>query len=94
MTDAPRRPAVFGPEDWAERAGRRWTWWDVWFCAVAVADYDGHLEGLEQHLVDELKDHHGGRDGTESKLSHMADLRARLVEAGLDPADLASRDVL
>jgi hypothetical protein len=70
MTDTPRRPRVVGPEDWAELGGRWWTWWDLWFCAVAVADHGGSLEGLE---------------GTESKLSHLADLRARLVEVGLAP---------
>lgn len=94
MTDAPRRPPIFGPETWAERAGQPWSWWDLWFCAVAVADSGGTLEGLEEHLVDELHDHHGGRDGTEAKLSHLADLEARLVEAGLVPADLASPDEL
>lgn len=44
MTDVPRRQPIFGPETWAERAEQPWSWWDLWFCAVAVADSGGTLE--------------------------------------------------
>ncbi|MGH9029561.1 MAG: hypothetical protein ACRDV4_08110, partial [Acidimicrobiales bacterium] len=70
------------------------SYWDLWFCAVAVADHDGSLDQLEEWLAGELQDRTGGREGTESKLSHLADLRARLDDAGLVPADLATSDVL
>ncbi|MGH2698571.1 MAG: hypothetical protein ACRDJL_05145, partial [Actinomycetota bacterium] len=90
----PRRPPVFGPEPWRTAARRTWTHWDLWFCAVAVADHGGDLAELERHLVAELRDHLGGRDGSESKLSHLSDLSGRLDEAGLGPADLAPPDVL
>jgi len=90
----PRRPPVFGPEPWEETGGRSWTHWDLWFCAVAMADHDGRLDQLEERLVGELADRTGSREGTESKLSHLADLRVRLDDAGLVPGDLATPDVL
>ncbi|MHB1613135.1 MAG: hypothetical protein ACYCXA_08710 [Actinomycetes bacterium] len=86
---------MFGPEPWSELAGRPWSYWDLWFVAVAVAvsDYGGSLDELEAHLANELRSH-VGRQGAESKLSHLADLRFRLEEAGLTPADLATPVVL
>ena len=90
----PRRPPVFGPEPWEETGGRSWSHWDLWFCAVAMADHDGRLDQLEERLVGELADRTGSREGTESKLSHLADLRVRLDDAGLVPGDLATPDVL
>jgi hypothetical protein len=85
---------VFGPETWAELGGRVWSHWDLWFCAVAVSDYGGSLDDLEAHLVGELRGHLDGRHGTESKLSHLVDLRSRLEQVDLVAADLASPDVL
>jgi len=90
----PRRPPVFGPEPWEEIGGGIWSHWDLWFCAVTVADHDGRLDQLEERLVGELADRTGSREGTESKLSHLDDLRVRLDDAGLAPGDLATRDVL
>jgi hypothetical protein len=89
----PRKPPVFGPEAWSELAGRAWSYWDLWF-AVAVSDYGGSLDDLEVHLVDELRSHIDGRQGAESKLSHLADLLSRLEGADLTPADLATPEVL
>ena len=90
----PRRPPVFGPEPWEEIGGGIWSHWDLWFCAVAVADHDFCLDQLEERLAGELQDRTGSREGTESKLSHLDDLRVRLDDAGLAPGDLATRDVL
>ena len=90
----PRRPPVFGPDPWQEIRGRSWSHWDLWFCAVAVADHDGRLDQLEERLVSELADRIGSREGTESKLSHLADLGVRLDDAGLVPGDLATPGVL
>lgn len=59
-----------------------------------MADHDGRLEQVEERLVGELQDRTGSREGTESKLSHLADLRVRLDDAGLVPGDLATPDVL
>ena len=76
-TGTPRKPPVFGPEPWSELAGRSWSYWDLWFAAVAVADYADSRDDLEAHLVGELRSHVDGRQGAESKLSHLADLRRR-----------------
>ncbi|MGH9083745.1 MAG: hypothetical protein ACRDWN_10420, partial [Acidimicrobiales bacterium] len=59
-----------------------------------MADHDGSLDQLEERLVGELQDCTGSREGTESKLSHLADLRIRLDDAGLVPGDLAMSDAL
>ena len=84
-TGTPRKSPVFGPEPWSELAGRPWSYWDLWFAAVAVADYGGSLDDLEAHLVGELRGPLDGRQGAESKLSHLADLRSRIEDAGLTP---------
>ncbi len=89
-----RKPPVFGPEPWSEVAGRLWSYWDLWFAVVAVADHASALDQLEEQLVGELRRHLDGRDAAEYKLSHLADLRARLREARLGPADLARADAM
>ena len=33
---------VYGPETWGTVAGRDWSWWDLWFCLIAVKDHGGH----------------------------------------------------
>ena len=85
---------MFGAEPWEEIGGSSWSHWDLWFCAVAVADHGASLDQLEERLVSELADRNGGREGTESKLSHLADLRVRLDDAGLVPGGLATPEVL
>jgi len=92
-TGAPRKPPVFGPEPWSDVAGRPWSHWDLWFAAVAVSDHDGSFDDLEARLVAQLRSH-VGRQGAESKLSHLADLRSRLEAAGFSAADLATPEVL
>lgn len=92
-TGTPRKPPVFGPEPWADLAGRPWSHWDLWFASVAVSDYGGSLDELEARLVGELRSH-VGRQSAESKLSHLADLRSRLEGAGLTPTDLSTPAVL
>lgn len=93
-TPSPRRPPIFGPEPWEEIGSRSWSHWDRWFCAVAVADHESSLDQLEQRLLSELRDRIGGREGTESKLSHLADLRTRLDDTGLAPGDLVTPEAL
>jgi hypothetical protein len=93
-TGTPRKPPVFGPEPWSELAGRSWSYWDLWFVAVAVADHSGSLGELEAHLVGGLRSRLGGRESVEAKLGHLADLRSRIEDAGLTPADLAPPEVL
>lgn len=93
-TGAPRKPPVFGPEPWSELAERSWSYWDLWFAAVAVADYADSLDDLKAHLVGGLRSPLGGRESVEAKLSHLADLRSRIEDAGLTPSDLATPEVL
>jgi len=95
VTDgSPRKPPVFGPEQWSELAGRSWSYWDLWFSAVAVSDHAGSMDKLEAHLVSGLRSPLGGREGVEAKLSHLSDLRSRIGDAGLSLADIATPEVL
>jgi hypothetical protein len=92
---APRTPQTFGPEPWRTAPdGTVWSHWDRWFCLVAVLDYHGDLDDLESVLVDKL--HAPGllasRRDLEAKLSHLADLRSRLDDAGASAADVAADD--
>ena len=91
----PRTPQTFGPEPWRTAPdGTVWSHWDRWFCLVAVLDYRGDLDDLESVLVDKL--HAPGllasRRDLEAKLSHLADLRSRLDDAGASAADVAADD--
>ena len=85
---------MFGPEPWSELAGRSWRYWDLWFSAVVVSDHAGGMDELEAHLVGGLRSPLGGREGLEAKLSHLSDLRSRIGDAGLSPADIATPEVL
>lgn len=93
-TGTPRKPPVFGPEPWKELGGRSWSYWDLWFAAVAVVDHAESLDNLEDYFLGEMRSHIGGRRDAESKLSHLDDLRSRFEEAGLGPADLATSEML
>lgn len=96
VSDAlPRRVQRFGPEVWAQRAGREWSLWDLWYCVVAVADHDGDLDALARTFVDRFRGPGlDQRDANEAKLSHLTDLRARLSAAGLTARDLADPGVV
>jgi len=85
---------VYGPERWDVVGGAEWSWWDLWFCVVAVADFGGELDRLEADLVGGLRSPRsvGGllREDVEAKLSHLGDLRARLAAAGVDAVALVA----
>jgi hypothetical protein len=86
VTESGRKP-IYGPEPWRTRRKVIWSYWDLWFCAVAVADHGGDLDALAAAIED------GGRtfwsSTVEAKLSHLDDLRLRLAEAGISAAKLA-----
>jgi hypothetical protein len=92
---------VYGPETWETVAGRDWSWWDLWFCVIAVKDHGGDLAPL-QSLAGELahrirhldRGMFQSRDSDDARLSHVFDLAERLGAAGLAPADLANPAVL
>jgi hypothetical protein len=83
-----RRKLIFGPESWRELAGGSWSHWDLWFGTVAVTGFDGDWARLGDEIVRRSPRYLVGLDW-EAKLSHLADLRARLAAADLDAAQLA-----
>ena len=89
MTASGRTP-IYGPEPWTTKRGAAWSYWDLWFCVVALADHDGDLDALGEAIEN------GGRtfgSGTvESKLSHLDDLKRRMAQAGIDARALASEE--
>ena len=89
-----RQPARFGAEVWAERFGREWSLWDLWYCVVIEVDYDGDPGGLRQVFVDAVRSpgYGSGRDA-EAKLSHLDDLLMRLAEVARRSGDLPGPDV-
>jgi hypothetical protein len=82
------RTPIYGPEPWTTKRGIVWSYWDLWFCVLALADHNGDLDALAAAIED------GGRSfwsGTvEAKLSHLDDLKRRLADAGIDPHTLAA----
>lgn len=91
MTGA-RRSAIFGPEPWAQVAGLWWCHFDRWFAMVAVSEFDGDLDALRFALEQRLRGSLHGRRDVEAKLSHLADLRGRIAEAGVEVKALAARE--
>jgi hypothetical protein len=75
------------------RAGYAWSHWDLWCCVVALHDGGGDLGRVEANLAAELhRPSLGTTRATESKLSHLADLRARLDASDLTPGLLVGSD--
>ena len=74
-------------------AGRVWSWWDLWFCVIAVQDHDGVLGVMAAELATRIRANKRARvhfgDSDDARLSHLFDLAERLGVAGLRPADLA-----
>jgi hypothetical protein len=89
---------VYGPETWGTVAGSEWSWWDLWFCLIAVKDHGGELAALAAELAHRIRHPDRGvfqsRDSDDARLSHLFDLAARLGAAGVAPADLANPVVL
>jgi hypothetical protein len=87
MSGSSKTP-IYGPEPWATRNKTVWSYWDLWFGVVALADYDGALDELAVAIEE------GGRlsgGGTaEAKLSHLDDLRRRMAQAGIDAQTLVA----
>jgi hypothetical protein len=82
------RPApVYGPERWRTLRGVVWSYWDLWFAVVAVADHGGDLDELAAALEEGARSFGSGT--VEAKLSHFDDLARRLTEAGIDARALA-----
>ncbi len=89
MTNNARRSPIFGAEPWTTAAGVEWSHFDCWFALVITTDFDGDPDALRTQLETTLRSSLHRRDDTRAKLSHLADLRARLDAVGLDFEDLA-----
>lgn len=85
-----RRPPVFGPEPWADRAGASWSHWDLWFCLVCLTETGDDWAALEEEIIARDRRRSVTSRTWERKRSHLLDLRARLQAAGLNAADLAA----
>ena len=44
------KPPIYGPEPWQARHATVWSYWDLWFCVVALADHDGDLDALAEAI--------------------------------------------
>ena len=94
MSERTRRLPIFGPERWATVEGVEWSHFDRWFALVTVNDFDGDVDALRRDLVQRLRSPHHLRRDEEAKLSHLADLRARMAAAGVETTTLADADSL
>ena len=80
---APKHPTVYGPEAWNTVAGAEWTYWDLWFSVVCVADHGGDWDDLDAKLYMASYS-----EFTERMWSHLVDLKSRLTTTGITAADL------
>ena len=90
MMMSTRRPSIFGPEPWADRAGESWSHWDLWFCLVCITETEGDWEELEEAVIARDRQRSVTSRVWEGKRSHLLDLRNRLDAAGLTAADIAA----
>src|SRR5206468_1403259 len=64
------------------------SYWDLWFALVAVRMHHGNLD----RLAERIKEPSGffySRDSIERKRCHLRDLKRRLEEASVTPAQIA-----
>lgn len=73
---------VRGSDRWHTVAGIEWSYWDLWFCAVCVADHNGDWDQLDAAIQQTR------RTINEGLWCHLVDLTGRLDTAGLTAADL------
>ncbi len=81
-------PRVWGPEVWATIDGQDLTYWDLWFLALVV-----DLGGFDK-LRQAIRDQQSGswrREDVEAKLSHLADLDARLNAMSITATELVGK---
>jgi hypothetical protein len=63
------------------------SYWDLWFCLVAVKMHDGDLDRLAKRIKEE-KGLFYNREWIERKRWHLRDLQARLESAGITPVEV------
>ncbi len=64
------------------------SYWDLWFCIVAVLMHDGDLDRLAKRIKDEKSMIRYDRNSIERKRCHIRDLKRRLEEASVIPGDI------
>ncbi len=83
---APQPPTTgYGPERWHIIADLDWSYWDLWFCVVCLADHGGGWGALDE-AIQKADKHYG-----EQKWSHLRDLTERLDRAGLSAPTWSGR---
>ena len=91
-SEAPKKPTIFGtdlalslPTD--QGTSLHLSYWDLWFALVAVMMHNGDMD----RLADRIKEEKGffyDRRSIERKRCHIRDLKRRLDEAFIIPADI------
>ena len=78
---------IQGPELWRRIGPHSFCYWDRWFLRLALAERDG-FDGLGAFFEDRRRRLPFEQRDAEIKLAHLADLRLRLQDADLSPADV------
>jgi hypothetical protein len=69
------------------------SYWDLWFALVAVMMHDGDLDRLAKHLGERQSFVHFDIRSAERKRCHLRDLKHRLDEASVTPAQIVTAAV-
>ncbi len=89
---APKKPTILGIDHsltfaTAQGTSLHLSYWDLWFALVAVMMQDGDLDRLANRIKEE-KGVFYDRRSIERKRCHIRDLKRRLDEASIIPADI------
>lgn len=89
---APKKPTILGTDDavtlpTVQGTSLHLSYWDLWFSIVAVMMHDGDLDRLANRIKEE-KGFFYDRRSIERKRCHIRDLKRRLDEAFIIPADI------
>jgi hypothetical protein len=92
VPQAPKRPTILGTDDAvilpaAQGRSLQLSYWDLWFALVAVLMHNGDLDRLADWIKEE-KGFSYDRRSIERKRCHIRDLKRRLDEASIIPADI------
>jgi hypothetical protein len=90
--EAPKRPTILGTDHaltlpTAQGTSLELSYWDLWFSIIAVLMHDGDLDRLAKRIKEE-RGFVYDRRSVERKRWHLRDLKRRLDEASIIPADL------
>ena len=89
---APKKPTILGTDHaltvpTTQGTSLDLSYWDLWFAIVAVMMHDGDLDRLANRIKEE-RGFHYDRRSVERKRWHIRDLKRRLEEASIIPADI------